>query len=262
VCAAESEAATGKTYFMNHPEVLTSTQVVQTIAAAMDRPKGITLPVPLAVLRIAAPIGEFVSQFTRSRPPTTRDKLRELAQSNWTADPSAAQRDLGWQAGHNLMQGMVPTTRDYFARQEAERAMAKESQPWLWIKYLTIAVLLGLFIEISAATGKFYRFEPGWLVLVIIFGAFGLTLGSLSMLTRRWSALAQFALGSAAAGAVELLNALNLTTSVRWIFSPGWPLGIQNDIVRALVLGLAGGVFILVVNAILRSLYQHRLRAG
>ena len=140
--------------------------------------------------------------------------------------------------------------------------MAAEPKRSRWLKYVTIASILGLLIEISSATGKFYTFEPGWLVLVIIFGAFGLTLGSLAHAVRRWSGLAQFAVGSAAAGAVELLNALNLTSAVRWVFAAGWPLGIHDPIVRALVLGLAGGVFVLLVNAIMRSLYRRRLRFG
>ena len=61
---------------------------------------------------------------------------------------------------------------------------------------------------------------------------------------------------------MELLNALNLTSAVRWVFAPGWPAGIHAPIIRALVLGLAGGVFVLLVNAIMRSLYRRRLRFG
>ena len=262
IAAAESENTRNKTYFLNHPEVLTSTQVVKTVAAAMGRPHGLSVPVPLALLRLAAPLAEYVASFTRERPSTTRDKVRELAQHAWVANPSAARQDFGWEARHDLLLGMVPTTQHFLAGQMAEREMAAEPRRSRWLKYITIASILGLLIEISSATGKFYSFEPGWLVFVIIFGAFGLTLGSLAYAVRRWSGLAQFAIGSAAASVVELLNALNLTSAVRWVFAAGWPLGIQDAILRALVLGLAGGIFVLVVNTIMRSMYRRRLRFG
>ena len=213
-------------------------------------------------MRFAAPLVEFVAEFTRGRPATTRDKARELGQAAWVADPSAARRDFGWEASHDLLRGMIPTTQHYFAQEAAVREMPAEPRSTRWAKYLTIATILGILIEIGSATGQFYRFEPAWLVLLIIFGAFGLALGSLAMVTRRWGGLAQFLVGTAAAGAVELLNALNLTTAVRWIFTPGWPFGIDDPIGRALVLGLAGGVFVLLVNAIMRSLYRRRLRYG
>ena len=126
IAAAESEAARGRAYFLNHPEVLTPTEVVKTIAAAMGRPRGITVPIPLGLIRLAAPLIEFAAKFTRERPPTTRDKVRELAQTAWVADPSAARRDFGWEAQHDLLQGMIATTQHYFAQQATVREMAAE----------------------------------------------------------------------------------------------------------------------------------------
>ena len=55
---------------------------------------------------------------------------------------------------------------------------------------------------------------------------------------------------------------LGLSPGLSWEFAPGWPLGIRNGILRAFVLGTAGGGFVLIVNAILRALYQRRLRLG
>jgi hypothetical protein len=128
-----------------------------------------------------------------------------------------------------------------------------------WGKYLMVASTLGGLIEFESRLGGFYQFNPGWLVWVVIFGAFGLALGSLAMLLRRASGLAQFVAGTALAAAAEALNAAVLHT---WTFRPGWPLGITNGYVRAAVLGTAGGVFVLVVNAVMRSLYKLRLRMG
>jgi hypothetical protein len=82
------------------------------------------------------------------------------------------------------------------------------------------------------------------------------------MLLRTRSSLVQFVIGSVLAGGAELANVLIASPLIRWDFAPGWPFGITNPIVRSLVLGLAGGVFLLVVNAIMQALYKRRLRLG
>ena len=262
IAAAESSAAIGKIYFLNHPQPLSTADVVKTIAAAMGKPSGLLLPTPTFFLRIGAPLAEFMAQFTRKRPSTTRDKVRELTKPYWVADPSRAKRELGWEAQHDLLSGMQPTTEYFFARERELRQMPLESTATRWMKYLTVAIILGALIEISAATGKWYSFDPGWFVLVIVFGAFGFTLGSLAMLLRTRSSLIQFVIGSLLAGAAELANVLIPSSVVRWNFTPGWPFGIMDPIVRSLVLGLAGGIFILIVNAITLSLYKRRVRLG
>jgi nucleoside-diphosphate-sugar epimerase len=262
IAAAQSDVAVGKTYFLNHPQQVSTADVVQTIAAAMDKPAGLLLPVPVFFLRLGAPLAEFVAQFTRQRPSTTRDKVRELAQPYWVADPSCARQELGWVAQHDLLSGMRRTTQYFFEQEQQAREMALETTASRWMKYLTVAILLGALIEISAATGKWYSFEPGWFVLVIVFGAFGFALGSLAMLLRTRSSLVQFVVGTLLAGAAELANVLIPSSFVRWNFAPGWPFGIMDPIVRSLVLGLAGGIFILLVNAIELALYKRRLRLG
>jgi hypothetical protein len=213
-------------------------------------------------LRLAAPFAEFAHHFTRERPTMTRDKARELSQPFWVADPSAARRDFGWEARVDLPDGMRRAAQHWQAEERALREMPLEPAGLRWVKYLTVATALGALIEILAATGRWYSFEPGWFVLVIVFGAFGFALGSLAMLLRQRSNLAQFAIGTVLAGAAELANVLLPSPTIRWIFAPGWPFGITDAVTRALVLALAGGFFILIVNAILRALYKRRLRFG
>jgi hypothetical protein len=262
IAAAESPNAIGQVYFLNHPAVLTTSQVVKTIGAARNKPAGLMIPVPMPLVALSAPLAEAVYHFSRERPPTTRDKVRELSQRFWLADPSRARRDFGWEAKFDLLSGMKLTTADYFARQHELVDMPLESTKSRWLKYLTVASLLGLLIEIGSATGGFYTFTPGWFVLIIIFGCFGAGLGSLAMLLRKQSGLVQFLAGTVLAGGVELANALALIPGIRWDFAPGWPFGITSPIWRSLVLGFAGGIFLLIVNAILVALYQHRTRMG
>jgi nucleoside-diphosphate-sugar epimerase len=261
IAAAESSQSVGKLYFLNHPEVLTAREVTQTIAAVMGKRVGISVPTPLFLTRLLAPLAEWQHRLFRQRPSLTRDKAKELSQRYWVADPAQARIDFGFEARHGLVSGMVPTVAYYRQRQKELRAMSLEKPKILWGKYLVCASVVGLLIEILSATGQFYTFNPSWIVLIVIFGAFGAGLGTLAMLLRKRPNLVQFLVGTAVTAAVELLNEFNYLP-FEWQFSPGWPLGITDPVGRPLFLGLAGGVFILVVNAILRGLYQRRLRLG
>jgi dihydroflavonol-4-reductase len=262
VAAAESDATLGQTYFLNHPQVLTSKDIIQTVARAIGKPWGLLLPVPITLIRLAAPIAELTYEFTRSRPPLTRDKGREIAQRFWIADPAKAKRDFDWQAQHDLLQGMQITTRCFLEEEQQLREMRLEDPTGLWLKYLACALLLGGLIEMTAALGHFYTFQPWWAVFVIVFGAFGLGLGTIAFWLRQRGDLLQFAAGTITASVVELLNDFHLIPFMAWAFAPGWPLGITNPWARSLLLGCAGGIFILIVNAVMRLLYKRRLRKG
>lgn len=257
VDAVESPHTIGRTYYLNHPEVLSARAVIQGIADGMDKPAGLLFPVPLVLIQLAAPLAELIHRFTRARPAMTRDKAREVSQRFWVADPGAAKRDFGWEARFNIAEGMRPTTEAWRAEQDQVSAMALEDIRW--IKYLMVASALGGLIEFESHLGGFYTFSPTWLVWAVIFGGFGLLLGTTAMLLRRAAGVVQFLIGTALAGAAEFLN---VAVFHAWTFQTGWPLGITNAYVRAGVLSLAGGVFVLLVNGIMRSLYQWRLRQG
>jgi len=257
VDAAESPHTIGRTYYLNHPEILSASDVIHGIAEGMGKPAGLTLPVPMVLIQMAAPLAELVHRFTRARPAMTRDKAREVSQRFWVADPGAAERDFGWVARFNIAEGMRATTTAWRAEQDNVSTMALEDS--LWIKYLMVASTIGALIELQSHLGGFYTFNPGWLVWVVIFGAFGLALGTTAMLLRKAAGLVQFLAGTALAGAAEVLN---VALFHAWTFQTGWPLGITNAYERAVLLGGAGGVFVLLVNAIMRALYQWRLRQG
>ncbi len=262
VAAAESDKALNETYFLNHPEVLTAKGVIQTIAKAMGKPWGLMFPVPIFIIRLMAPFAELIYHFTRNRPQMTRDKAREVAQRFWVADPSKAKSDLGWEAQYDLMKG-TQVTIQYFREEEKKiREMPLEKGFMLWFKSILCAICLGTAIEITSALGRFYSFHPRWIVFIVVIGGFGLTLGSLAAWLRKRSDLLQCIVGTLVAGAAEVINVLQLTPNIGWEFAPNWPFGITNPWVRSLVLGFAGGFFILVVNFLMRLLYKRRLRLG
>jgi hypothetical protein len=257
VDAAESPNTVGKTYYLNHPEILSASDFIQGIAKGMNKPAGLLIPIPLFLIQLSAPVGELIHRFTRARPSMTRDKAREVSQRFWVADPGAARRDFGWSAQASIVDGMRVTTKAWMAEQDEISAMPLEELRW--VKYLMVASFLGAMIELQSHLAGFYTFDPAWLVWVVIFGGFGLVLGSTAMLLRKASGLVQFLAGTVLAGAAEVLN---VAIFHAWTFRPGWPFGIENDYLRAAVLGGAGGVFVVLVNFIMRALYQWRLRNG
>lgn len=262
LAAAESPAANGQRYFLNHPEVHTAKSMVKGVAKAIGKPFGVSLPLPIPLFALAAPMAELASQFTRARPATTRDKVREMGVRNWVADPSKAKRDFGWEARTSLVDGMAKTT-SYWRRERDELiAMPLETGLRAWLKYIVIGLALGCLIEITAALGAFYTFDPKWLALPVILVGFSLTLGSLAMLTRRWHPILQFLVGTAVTGSAELANVLGILPGVSWTFKDGWPFGITDPYVRTIITGAAGGAFVLITNAIMRQLYRRRQRLG
>jgi len=263
VDAAESDATISGTYFLNHPEVLTARDVIKTTARVMGKSAGLMFPVPLVMLRAAAPFAELVSHFTRNRPRLTRDKAWEVSQRFWVNDPSKAKRDFGWEARRSLPEGMEKTIAAFRAECRQLREMPLEKGFIFWLKYVLAATGVGALFEAVSYSAKFYVYEPWWGVFLVITLAFGTGLGSLSLMVRKRGDLAQMAAGTAVTAVVELLNAFNLIPVVSWHFTSDlWPFSISGVWSRSVVVGAFGGIFVIMVNRMMRMLYKRRLRFG
>ena len=114
VAAATSDAALGHTYYVNHPEVLTSAGLIQAIARTMGRSVR-TIGVPewagRGILTLTGAAAAIVGRVTI----LNADKANEFFQAAWTADPSDFMRDTGWAAAHDLTAGLGETYRWYRA---------------------------------------------------------------------------------------------------------------------------------------------------
>ena len=212
--AAESGNTLNQVYFMNHPQVLTSRDMIKTVAQAMDKPRGLLFPVPLFLLRLAAPFAEMIHQFTRQRPKITQDKAKEISQRFWVASPAKAERDFGWKAEHDLLSGMKITIHKFLEEEATTRKMPLEKNPMLWFKYVICSVFIGALLEFIAACGRFYTYQPRWIVVITVVLWFGLIFGTLAQLWRRRSGMFQLVSGTVLAAIVELQNALRINPSV------------------------------------------------
>lgn len=260
--AAESESTLKQTYALNHSEVLTTKDVIQTVARALGKPRGLLFPVPVLLIRLAAPFAELLHHFNRLRAKITRDKAREISQNFWVSDPAKAKRDFGWEAKHDLLQGMEPTLKWFFDRQKMIREMPLEKSFMLWLKFVVLGLVLGAVVEVVSEWNHFYVFDPPSAVFVSVIVWFGVVLGSIAVWLRRRGNLFQFAAGTLVMGLAEVLNGHHLIPGMSWTFAPGWPLGITNLWLHSLVLGFVGGFAVLIDGIFMRLLYKRRLRLG
>ncbi len=86
VCTAiESPATIGQTYLIGGPEILSWSEMIRRIAAAVGRRKWI-VPMPIGLMKLAATLFGWLPSF-----PVTRDQLTMLAEKN-IADPEALEQ--------------------------------------------------------------------------------------------------------------------------------------------------------------------------
>jgi dihydroflavonol-4-reductase len=112
IAAAASEGARGGTFYVNHPEVVTSAELVRRIGRAMGREvRLIRIPEPVA-RGILSLTGGFAALFKR-KTILRADKANEFYQEAWTGDPTPFTTVTGWQARVDLTTGLADTYRSY-----------------------------------------------------------------------------------------------------------------------------------------------------
>lgn len=110
--AGATDATIGGTYYPNHPEIVTSAELVRIIARAAGRSvRIIGLPEPIArgILTLTGGAARLLGRTTILNP----DKANEFYQSAWTGDPAELTRDTGWRARHDADAGFAATWQWY-----------------------------------------------------------------------------------------------------------------------------------------------------
>jgi nucleoside-diphosphate-sugar epimerase len=108
IAAATSQAAHGRTWYVNHPEVLTTGGMVRAIARAMGRSVR-TIGVPewagRGILHVTGAAAALAGRATI----LNADKANEFFQQGWTGDPRPFTAATGWEAAHDLEAGLART---------------------------------------------------------------------------------------------------------------------------------------------------------
>lgn len=160
-----------------------------------------------------------------------------------------------------LLEG-AKTTHEYMLAEEKRLTdMRGDSEATLGLKYIVVGLLLGTIIEILAAFGKVYFFQPWYVMMGAIVVLWGLVFGMLARKMRRLAFLWQFLPGFFILFGAELLNHYYLHN---WFFYPQNFFGLAEltPVARAVWLGVATGFIIPGINGIMKQLYQHQLRVG
>jgi nucleoside-diphosphate-sugar epimerase len=112
VLAGATAGIAGRTYFVNHPEIVTSGGVVREIARAAGRRVRL-LPLPRTVAELALGAVGGTAALLKRKTILRADKANEFFQPAWTGDVAPFLRDTGWQPAHALRPGMEATYRWY-----------------------------------------------------------------------------------------------------------------------------------------------------
>jgi nucleoside-diphosphate-sugar epimerase len=98
----------GRSYFANHPEVLTTRDLVGHIGRTIGRQVRV-VPVPRPVARMALGAAGGLASLLKRKTILRADKTNEFFQPAWTADPSAMMGDTGWVPAHDVTSGLAKT---------------------------------------------------------------------------------------------------------------------------------------------------------
>ena len=112
VLAGESAKATGKTYYMSHPETISMVEFGKALASALGR-RSLPIPVNDILLRGAGRVAGWTARFGSPFGPFGSDKVVEMLQAGWVCDSSRALEDLGFIAEVSHQEGIERTARWY-----------------------------------------------------------------------------------------------------------------------------------------------------
>ena len=133
LAAGTTDAVLGRTYYVNHPEVLTTAGMVRAIAAAMGR--GVrTVGVPewlgRGILHVTGTAAAIAGRATI----LNADKANEFFQAGWTGDPAPFTAATGWTAAHDLRSEFVIGVRGTVSRRLAGKENPKRQTGAIEVK--------------------------------------------------------------------------------------------------------------------------------
>jgi len=110
--AAGAGGKTGEAYFLAHPETVVAARLPELLGHAVGR-KVRGFRVPGAMLKASAAASETWGILTGRMPVFNRGKVKELTASGWVCDLERSEKDLGFTAGIDAMEGFRRTVLWY-----------------------------------------------------------------------------------------------------------------------------------------------------
>jgi nucleoside-diphosphate-sugar epimerase len=101
-----------RAYFTNHPEIVTTTDLVRRIGKLMGRDVRI-IPIPKPAARaLLGAVGSLAAALG-NRTVLRADKAHDFFSPGWTGDPTQVMSETGWQPEHDLDRGLAATKAWY-----------------------------------------------------------------------------------------------------------------------------------------------------
>lgn len=111
VQSAWSFESPGPHYISAH-RTITDWELIDTAARAAGG-KGVTLPIPIAVVKAMSLLVDSIPSLRRSAPSLTRDRAKEIWADRWVVDSTAFRRATGWQSRQDLDEALNGAFRHY-----------------------------------------------------------------------------------------------------------------------------------------------------
>ncbi len=114
ILTSESEKACGQIYFISSDKTYSSEQIGKLISDNLGI-RAVKIKIPKWLILTAGLVSESVAGFIRKTSIFNRQKARELIQSYWICDVSKAKRELGFNPGVGIEEG-IRTTVDWYIK--------------------------------------------------------------------------------------------------------------------------------------------------
>lgn len=112
VRAGDAPAVVGRTFYVNHPEVVSTAELVRAIGRQVGR-KVTLVPLPRWVARSALTVTGAWAAVRKQQTILHPDKVHEFFQPAWTGDPAQFIAATGWQPEFDLERGLADTAAWY-----------------------------------------------------------------------------------------------------------------------------------------------------
>jgi nucleoside-diphosphate-sugar epimerase len=102
---------------------ITDRELIDTAARAA-RAKGVTLPIPIPIVKAMSLLVDAIPALRRSAPSLTRDRAKEIWPDRWVVDSTAFRQATGWTSRHDLAHALQSAHAHYLR----EGALGKPAQ--------------------------------------------------------------------------------------------------------------------------------------
>ena len=99
-------------HYISAHRTITDWELIDTAARAAGG-KGVTLPIPIAVVKAMSLLVDSIPFLRRSAPSLTRDRAKEIWADRWVVDSTAFRRATGWQSRQDLAEALNGAFRHY-----------------------------------------------------------------------------------------------------------------------------------------------------